>query len=436
MATGSIPSLAPDASQLKRRLLVQGAGFSLLLLAAFGAALVGGITLQRRDDQRAELRQLAAGAAGQLPLIAHETREQEGKAKFKGRERLRTIEGVEPLRLQWFDQDGRLLSELGGLPLPAQATRPPTLVAQARPVWQQWPGGISLWQPVIGGPSSAGPAPLLGSVRVALSDQPARRDLQRLQRGLLLGALVSVVAALLVGRRMLHAAFAPLQAQITALEQFTADVSHELRHPLTALRTVLAAVPMTMRAEPGLAWRELDAISRGMGELLDDLLCLARLQQSEPAQCFDLLELLEDVVRTYQVGAAERGIRLEISPDPAATLLPVVACSQQLLRLFTNLLLNAIRHSPDGGTVVLQASTASKRVVVQVIDEGPGIPLAWQRHVFERFWRGADRGGQTGLGLAIARAIARRHGGDLRLDVNRPGRCVLQVELPAAEPTS
>jgi len=235
---------------------------------------------------------------------------------------------------------------------------------------------------------------------------------------------------------MLRAAFAPLQAQITALEQFVADVSHELRHPLTALRTVLAAVPDPLRADPELAWSELDAISRGMAELLDDLLCLARLQQREPSQRFDLLELLEDLVRIYQPGAADRGIGLQITADPAEARPWVEGSSQQLLRLFTNLLLNAIRHSPDGGQVSLQVSAEAQRLLVAVIDQGPGIPQAWQQHVFERFWRGSDRGGQTGLGLAIAQAIARRHGGELRLDVNRPGRCVLQVDLPAAAPAS
>lgn len=73
---------------------------------------------------------------------------------------------------------------------------------------------------------------------------------------------------------------------------------------------------------------------------------------------------------------------------------------------------------------------------VAVIDQGPGIPTPQQQQVFDRFWQGRDRGGHSGLGLAIARAIARRHGGELHIGDSRPGRCVLRVDLPIGLKTS
>jgi signal transduction histidine kinase len=100
--------------------------------------------------------------------------------------------------------------------------------------------------------------------------------------------------------------------------------------------------------------------------------------------------------------------------------------------MFANLLLNAIRHSPEGGTVTLTVRPTAQRLLVDVVDGGPGIAEQEREHVFERFWRGSDRGGQSGLGLAIARSIARRHGGDLRVEDSRPGHCVLRVELAPA----
>lgn len=399
--------------------MLQVSGFAVLLLAAFSGSLYWGIALQRAEDQRSELRQLAVSAAAQLPLIAHETREPEGRAKFRGTPRLLVIEGLDQQRVQWFDSQGRLLSEQGRLALPIDPPPSP-----ARP-WQRWPGGMSLWQPVAG----------IGSVRVALSDQAAQADLLRLQRGLLLGGVVTVLAALLLGRRMLRAAVEPLQQQVSALQHFTADASHELRHPLTVLRTLLAAMPPELQQHPGLAWHDLDGLARHMGQVLDDLLLLAR-QQHQPAQVFDLLELLEDLMRCYQPQAAARAIALRLTPDPATQSQMVCGQSQALLRLFTNLLVNALRHSPEGGMVSIAVTPGPRQVQVAVIDQGPGIPLAQQLQVFDRFWQGRDRGGHSGLGLAIARAIARRHGGELRIGESRPGRCVLLVDLPIGTTTS
>ena len=434
--------------QLRRRLALQGGGFALLLLAAFSGSLYWGIASQRQEDQRTELRQLAGSAAAQLPLIAHETREAEGRAKFRAGPRLIDSPALQQQRLQWFDAQGALLSEQGGLTVPSMPDQLGGALASARGIrvpsralWQRWPGGVSLWQPVDSQIPGRRQQQRLGYVRVALSDQAARADLSRLQRGLLLGGVVTVLAALLVGRRMLRMAFLPLQRQVSALQRFTADASHELRHPLTALRTQLAAMPPELRRQPALAWGELDGLSRRMGELLDDLLLLARQEQAgldgplsmAELQDFDLLELLEDLLRCYAPQAAARSVRLALSPDPATQSVPFHGQSEPLLRLFTNLLLNAIRHSPEGGTVSLHVSRAGRLIRVTVADQGPGIPPQDREQVFERFWSGADRGGHSGLGLAIGRAIARRHGGELRIGESRAGRCELVVELPATD---
>ncbi|MEY2644526.1 MAG: hypothetical protein RLZZ611_1175 [Cyanobacteriota bacterium] len=436
--TASLLPLPPDPLQLRRRLALQGSGFALLLLTAFSGTLYWGIAAQRLEDQRMELRQLAASAAAQLPLIAHEIREAEGRAKFRADPGGIAAPALAQQRLQWFDADALLLSEQGRLPIPPLPPQP--AAGRNGLIWQRWDGGVSLWQPVESQTRlhARAAARRFGYVRVALSDQAARADLERLQRGLLLGGIVTALAALLAGRRMLRAAFLPLQRQVSALQRFTADASHELRHPLTALRALLAAVPPELRRQPALAWRELDHLSGRLGELLEDLLLLARQEQVGQAvalapgelQRFDLLELLEDLIRCYEPQALARAIRLCLRPDPSRHNVLVRGQSEQLLRLFTNLLLNAIRHSPEGGTVAVAVGRSGRWIRVVVADQGPGIPGEAREQVFERFWSGADRGGHSGLGLAIGRAIARRHGGDLRLGISRPGRCELVVELP------
>ncbi len=431
-ATGSPSPLPPDPLRLKQRLLLQGGGFALLLLTAFSGSLYWGIVQQREDDQRTELGQIAAGAAAQLPLVLHEAKEVESPLKFRSTPSSLAIAGLDQQRLQWFDRAGRLQGEQGHLALPPLRRQGDRWRSEAQ--WQRWPGGLSLWQPVVTR-NTAGPtatASLSGYVRVARSDQASRRDLQRLQKGVLLGWVVTVLAALLVGRRMLRSAFAPLQQQLEALQRFTADASHELRHPLTAMRTLLAAVPEPERQRPPFPWQELDRLSRAMGEQLDDLLLLARQEQGEGSQHFDLLELLEDLIDRYGPQATQRSIRLRLSPDPASSKLPISGHPEQLQRLFTNLLLNAIRHSPEGGTVSVEVTPSPQRLRVAVVDGGPGIAAGERERVFERYWRGSDQGGHSGLGLAIARSIAQRHGGELRLGESQPGRCVLLVELPTA----
>lgn len=441
-ATGSIPPLPPDPLQLRRRLLLQGGGFALLLLLAFSASLYGGIVRQRIEDQRLELRQRAAGAASQLPLILHEANETDGPLKFRGQPRVVPVAGLDQQRLQWFDATGVLLREQGQLVVPAPTPSTAGL-RPSGPLWQRWGGGISLAMPVHS-PEAAGRGSLLGYVRVSLSDLRARQDLARLRRGLLLGAVVATLAALLVGRRMLAAAFAPLQRQVDALQRFTADASHELRHPLTAMRLLLAGVPERWRCEPELRWPELEALARRQSELLDDLLLLARLEQGgetavatgERPQHFDLMELLEDLIVGMASLAAPRRLQLRLSPSPESICLPVSGQAEQLQRLFTNLLSNALRHSPDDGVVAVEVTPGPQRLRIAVVDGGPGIAPEAREQVFERFWRGGDQGGQSGLGLAIARSIARRHGGELSVGESRPGRCVLVVELPRSGPLS
>ena len=437
MATGS---LHPDPLRLKRRLVRQGGGFALLLLCAFAGSLYWKVAQQRQEDQRTELRQLMAAAASQLPLIAHETSEAAGARKFQPKAELIAVPALLEQRIQWFGLGGELLLEQGKLQLPAGTPA----VGRSEPQWQQWPGGLSLWQPVLVRSSPQATPQVLGSVRVALSDRATQADLRRLRSGLLLGGIVTMVSALLVGRRMLNAAFWPLQQQVRALERFTADASHELRHPLSALRALLAAIPEELRQQPQLAWRELNQLTAQLGELVDDLLLLARQRQeihgSAPSarslEHFDLMELLEDLIRCYSAQASERNIQLSLSPDPSGFCAPIEARSDQILRLFTNLLLNALRHSPAGGHVALEVHSGARQLTVQVIDAGPGIPSHAHEQVFERFWRSSDQGGHSGLGLAIARSIARSHGGDLRVLTAEPGRCVMQVLLPIPRQSS
>ena len=411
--------------------------FGLLLLSVFSAALYWGIATERRQNLRVEAAQLAATAAAQLPLISHEWQEPGNARKFRNDREVVALTGRSSQRVQWIDPAGRVLQEEGSLPLPAARTSSP---------WQQWSGGISLRQPVF---TRARQSPdhrpqLAGYVRVGLASGPVEQELDRLRRGLLLGGITTVIVALMVGRRLLSRAFRPLQAQVEALERFGAEASHELRHPLTLLRTLVAAEP----APQSPLLLRIDAIAAAMTTLLNDLLFLAR--QGErgagpgPGEgwCrFDLMELLDDLLASYGPMAATARLQLCLEPDAGPPQVPpqqlVRGQPEQLQRLFTNLLLNAMRFSPAGGVVRLQVKRQGGLLRIAVIDAGPGIAVQHRQDVFERFWSqggaaAAGSGSPSGLGLPIARAIARRHGGEVSLAAAEPGHCAFVVELPAA----
>lgn len=214
--------------------------------------------------------------------------------------------------------------------------------------------------------------------------------------------------------------------------RFTADASHELRGPLTALRGEL---DLALRRERS-PEEYRTALERCRGEVIrltrlaTDLLTLAGndagLQPGERTEV-DLRALADHVVERYQAVAAERGIALTVA-GPTAVVEGDVA---RLERVIGNLVDNAVKHSPAGGTVTLTLAPADQKVVVTVADQGPGVPPADQPNLFNRFFRGTAGGRDgTGLGLAIAQSAAVAHGGRLEFLGNAPG-AVFRLVLPA-----
>jgi len=209
--------------------------------------------------------------------------------------------------------------------------------------------------------------------------------------------------------------------------RFVADAAHELRSPLAGLRnTVEVALAHGDSADPQVLRATIERLHR----LTDDLLLLARLERTAPAagKPVDLTAIADELAgeRRYRVPPEER-----IVVDAAEPAL-VTGREEELARLLGNLLDNACRYARDRITVtVAKPKPGWVRVVVR--DDGPGIPEADRERVFERFARvdeARDRGhGGAGLGLAIARDIAERHGGRLYAARSAGGACLV-AELP------
>ncbi|MEU9835672.1 DUF4153 domain-containing protein [Streptosporangium sp. NPDC048047] len=209
-----------------------------------------------------------------------------------------------------------------------------------------------------------------------------------------------------------------------------ADVSHELRTPITALRAVLENVVDGVSAPDQATLETALAQTERLGRLVTQLLDLSRLESGArliELENVGLRPLCEQALREAVLARDGVAARCEVPEG-----LGVRADPDLLAQVLANLLDNAVRHSPDGGAVVLAAAPEGGGVRLRVTDEGPGIPEAERARVFERFsrldaGRTADDGG-AGLGLAITKEIVELHGGSIRVE-DGPG-CRVAVDLP------
>ena len=210
-----------------------------------------------------------------------------------------------------------------------------------------------------------------------------------------------------------------LEEAFETQRRFVDDASHELRTPITVIRgqlELLSDDPDERRATMAIVADELDRMSR----IVEDLLVLAKSEQPDFVipRPLDLVEFVESIVaKGNALGAGE----VAVEEAPAAV---VVADEQRLTQAMMNLVRNALEHTPDGTKVMVGGAREDDRLRLWVTDHGPGIPAAERAHIFDRFARGraGRRSGEgAGLGLAIVRAIAEAHRGEVDLHSGEGG---------------
>jgi signal transduction histidine kinase len=218
--------------------------------------------------------------------------------------------------------------------------------------------------------------------------------------------------------------------------ELIANVSHELRTPISALQAVLEnVVDGVAPADPATLTAALTQTER-LGRLVTELLDLSRIDAGVHLLDYAelrLADLLTEVVAEVEVttAATGRAVHFDVSVQPPGAV--VVADRERLYQVIMNLLDNAARHSPSGGTVEVTGGIEGDTVVIEVADCGPGIPYDDRRRVFERFTRGERAsGGGTGLGLAIAHWVVDLHGGEIGVVDSDGTGCRIRVALPAA----
>jgi signal transduction histidine kinase len=212
-----------------------------------------------------------------------------------------------------------------------------------------------------------------------------------------------------------------LQSHDKLRRDLMADVAHELRTPLTVIQGKLEGLlDGVYQADPGQLQLLLDQ-THVLSRLVEDLRTVALSESGGlklQKESIDVTAVARDVVLAYGGDAQARGIRLEI--DAPDDLPPIDADAVRIREVIGNLLSNALRHTPTGGSVVVRVAAGAGGVSVEVRDTGRGMPPEEIARAFDRFYKGSESRG-SGLGLTIARGLVTAHGGEIRAS-SEPGR--------------
>ena len=427
----TVPSLTPEgdirARRLYWRLLASYLGVTVAVFGSGAIALYAFVSHAMRQELKEELKVLAEAAAPSLDLAETQSEFFTGQAAADHWHALEQ----HSQSLEWYDADGRLLVREGkvfsSLPLPEAAELDVEGLVERDYQQQLYVATLPVYEE----------GSVAGIVRASEAVRVIEKPLTQLRWGLVIGGAVGLGAIVLSGLWLSRLALEPFVQSYRRLRQFTADASHEMRSPLAVIQ---AAIDMISDHSEGLPEAERANISRigsatqKLRRLTESLLKLARSDETvKPTlQTIPLHELLQDLVDALEEVAAERGVQL-LTRDLESV--SVRGDNAQLVQLFTNLLDNGIKYTPNGGSVTVKLSRANNQAIAVVADTGVGIAPDDIPHVFERFWQ-ADkaRSRQTdglGLGLAIAHDIAKRHNSNIyvRSQVGRGSK--FEVSLPA-----
>jgi signal transduction histidine kinase len=273
---------------------------------------------------------------------------------------------------------------------------------------------------------------LQGGFVLTLRDQQAAS----LVATILLVGLAGLLAAAFVTLLVTARALAPVRDSMDAQRRFVADASHELRTPVALIRAnaeVLQREGLVLEGGTPLAQDIVGEADR-LGRLIGDLLTLASADArglTLNTAPLDLAALAHETARNAGALAAEGRVAIEVLTGQPV---PMTGDRDRLIQLVLILLDNAISYSPNGGTVRVAVTTAGRRAEIEVIDEGPGVPTADRRRIFEAFTRlpggRRERTRGSGLGLAIASRIAVAHGGEIAVNDAPGGGARFIVSLP------
>ena len=259
---------------------------------------------------------------------------------------------------------------------------------------------------------------------------------------LLLGLPILILLVMFASWWLAGKAMQPIYQSYQQIQQFTTDAAHELRTPLAAIRATIESSLMLPTLTEKDSREVLSTIKRQnqrLSSLVADLLMLSRMERqlTTKHQLLDTSVIINDLITDIAEEFAALAKREEISLIPKIEVtqpLKVMGDEEQLYRLVTNLVINAIQYTLKGGQVTLVLRQENNKALIEVIDTGIGIPEHEQKLIFDRFYqvnkaRSRDRGG-SGLGLAIAKAITVAHQGKIKVKSELGKGSIFTVYLP------
>jgi len=334
--------------------------------------------------------------------------------------------------VEWFNSQGKLLGTSGSL----SSNLPLKLGFREEKTNQSFTISIAVYG------TSPRESILEGYIRVSESTANLEASLAELRSGLTIGGITALVLVALGVIWLTEQSLKPIEDSYQQLKQFTADASHELRSPLTVIKTsveVMQSHPERIHPADLDKLKGIISATNQMSQLVEDLLLLARndgLKTTTPQEqtLIPLQDLLEDLVEFLEFKAEAKQISVTTQ---GFTDVLVRGNSHQLSRLFSNLLNNALQYTPPEGKVTLSMKEDELSLTVSVEDTGIGIAPEQLPFVFNRLWRAdqarSSRGEGSGLGLAIAKAIAQSHGGNITVTSQLGLGSCFQVFLPKAK---
>jgi len=459
----------------RRRLAIWYASVTAVLLLLFATGVyvyVRSTLIERVDDTLNHVVEVVVRSLIIEPIS-------ENKAKYgvnleaSFRDNNETVED-DRIDLEWFNPTGELLWSTFPEPLniPIHANRTGETVRVVKPAGK-----------LVNGKPSPSPAPtilrqvterveigrqVMGYLRVSHPWFEVTKPSHQLIVDLSLGITLMVISVAGIGWLLSGLAMEPVRESYQRLKQFTSDASHELRSPIAMIQTnvqVALADPELESTPQRQQLKVVERLTQRLGRLVDDLLFLARqdsgIVQPRFSPC-PLDALLMEVIEEQQLIAKEKGIALSLDlkeetdgsrmgkknnlPESEEDFFTILGEWDQLARLFTNLIGNALQYTPTKGQVDVELQRVFRRgshpqLQVKIIDSGIGIPEDALPHIFDRFYRvdpARSRGTTTGsgLGLAIAAAIVANHDGNIRLDSTVNQGTTVTITLPQQQEES